>query len=1082
MAGQSATFSVQVSQPAAVQYQWYANRTAIDGATSSSYTVASPDVSQSGTSFDVAVSNGGGWVSSKDAMLTVVPIEPALAFAPIPTLAYGSGAITLSASSASAAPVSYTVVSGPGTLSGSTLTITGTGTVLVAASQPGTGNYAAAAAQASITVTPGTPSLKFAAIAPLTYGAAPITVFASSASDGAVSYAVVRGPATIAGNQLSVTGAGTVVLAASQSATGNFAAATVQTSFTVAPAEPSLKFAPIPSLTYGSAPISLSATSASDGTVSYAVLSGPATIAGNQISVIGAGPVVVVARQAATANFTAASAQTSFTIGPNVTLSVITPANGTFAPGQQAFQTTAVGGALNTVSWSANGGSFSGNTWTSPNRAGTYTITATSVDQPARSASTTVTVSAPVIITQPAARNVCSAAPLSLSVAAQYASEYQWFLNSSAIPGAKAATFSIASAAAGANGGIYTVAVTNLAGTVVSDPVTVSVGSQIVAQPADSSVVVPQTASLSVAALGQAPFLYQWFSLSPTAAAPVAIAGATSASYAPLSSAAADGTKYFASVTDRCGAVLTSNQATVTVKSAPLITTQPSLNAIAAASTPTLRVAATGNPALSYQWYWVPSGLHVPMPVAGATAASYTVPAAATTNGNNGDTYYVVVSNTLGQATSSPISLAITSASATNQWVVGWGASPENAIPGAQNPGGNNQSFRSLFYPTISGTVERVHFSNLYNTVPVTIGAARLAVATSGSAVDPTHDAPLTFNGQTSLTLAPGQETVSDPVQVPYTFGRKLAVSLYVSGSYRSLTQHESQVNVNYATSSGVGNTTADAVGASFTQSNTEWFLLSGVDVYGAYQGTVALFGSSSIDGHGSDDGDTNSYPAFNTAVPGQDNDRPSDWLARQLHAAGYTIGVLNAGTIGNPAARNARTATGVTVAGIDRFNHDVLQQAGVKTAVIYTGGIDLRSDCLPATNVAASLTNIVNQAREAGVRVILGTIPPSQYCLSVQPLPNSTYPYNGDQFMGPLNPSPENPGSTQRRLLNAWIRNTAPSLPGVVGIADFDSVLADPSHPDFLIPNYISADVFHPNGVGYGVQSSAIPLNLILP
>ena len=67
----------------------------------------------------------------------------------------------------------------------------------------------------------------------------------------------------------------------------------------------------------------------------------------------------------------------------------------------QAFVTTSltqafaanVRGAFNTaVTWSANGGSFSGSTWTAPSTTGTYTITATSVADPTKSNSTTVTV------------------------------------------------------------------------------------------------------------------------------------------------------------------------------------------------------------------------------------------------------------------------------------------------------------------------------------------------------------------------------------------------------------------------------------------------------------------------------------------------------------------------------------------------------------------------------------------------------------------------------------------------------------------------------------------------------------------
>jgi hypothetical protein len=47
-----------------------------------------------------------------------------------------------------------------------------------------------------------------------------------------------------------------------------------------------------------------------------------------------------------------------------------------------------------------------------------------------------------------------------------------------------------------------------------------------------------------------------------------------------------------------------------------------------------------------------------------------------------------------------------------------------------------------------------------------------------------------------------------------------------------------------------------------------------------------------------------------------------------------------------------------------------------------------------------------------------------------------------------------------------------------MVGIADFDEVLADPTHPDPMVLSLNSGDNFHTNGVGYGVQSSAIRLN----
>ncbi len=433
----------------------------------------------------------------------------------------------------------------------------------------------------------------------------------------------------------------------------------------------------------------------------------------------------------------------------------------------------------------------------------------------------------------------------------------------------------------------------------------------------------------------------------------------------------------------------------------------------------------------------------------------------------------------LASCTSSSDVIATTASSTPSQWIVAWGAPPENALPSSMNAGGTEQSFRFFFLPTIDGTQERVHLSNLFGTSPITIGAARIAVAGAAApAIDPAHDAPLTFSGATSVTLQAGQEIVSDPVNIAYTFGQKLAVSMYVKGTFPPLTQHNSQVNVSYASTRGAGDTTTDSAGSAFSATVLEWYLLTGVDVYGTYQGTVALFGSSSIDGHGSNYGNTNLYPVANAAIASQDNDRPSDWLARSLNAAGYRLGVLNAGTIGDPAGEDSITASGSSIAGVDRMKHDVLQQPGIKAVVIYFGGIDLRIDCVSATNVEATLSSMVAQAYAANVRVILATLPPSEYCLSSSPnlLPSAANPYQGDLY-----PGPENPGSTQRRALNDWIRTTGLTLPGVVAIADYDAAIRYPAHPDFFQPNFYSADNNHPNGVGYGVQTAATPLRALL-
>ena len=267
--------------------------------------------------FTIKAADGFGDSATSTTYTVVVGSEkPTLSFAAIPTQTYGNMPFTVSATSASSGAVTYSVTSGPATVSGSTVTLTGVGTVVLGASQAASGNYAAATATTSFAVNPETPTLQFTAIPTETYGAAPFTVSASSASSGAITYSVTSGPATISGAAVTLTGIGTVVLGARQAALGDYAAATATTSFLVKGELPNLVFVKIPTQTYGAMPFTVSATSPSNGAITYSVMSGPATISGSTVTLTGAGTVVLVADQAASGDYIAATTATSFAVNP----------------------------------------------------------------------------------------------------------------------------------------------------------------------------------------------------------------------------------------------------------------------------------------------------------------------------------------------------------------------------------------------------------------------------------------------------------------------------------------------------------------------------------------------------------------------------------------------------------------------------------------------------------------------------------------------------------------------------------------------------------------------------------------------
>jgi len=141
-------------------------------------------------------------------------------------VAVGVAPITLQATATSGLPVSY-AVTGPASLSGSTLTITGAGSVTVTASQAGNASFQAATpVSQTITVNLDTQTINFPALPnPVVLGVAPITLQATATSGLPVSYAVT-GPASISGSTLTITGAGSVTVTASQAGNASFQAAT----------------------------------------------------------------------------------------------------------------------------------------------------------------------------------------------------------------------------------------------------------------------------------------------------------------------------------------------------------------------------------------------------------------------------------------------------------------------------------------------------------------------------------------------------------------------------------------------------------------------------------------------------------------------------------------------------------------------------------------------------------------------------------------------------------------------------------------------------------------------------------------
>jgi large repetitive protein len=276
------------------------------------------------TARDSTTGTGAPFTGSRAFSFAVTAPTVTVSPASLPGSTYSSAYSQTISASGGIAPYAYTISAGSlpggltlsaaGVLSG-TPTAAGTFNFTVTATDSSTGtgpftgsqSYTLAVSQAAETITFTPP------VSPVTYGVAPITLSATSTSGLPVSFNLISGPATLSGNTLTITGVGTVVVAANQAGNANYIAASqVTASVVVNQASQTITFTPLVSpVTYGVAPIALSATSTSGLPVSFSLLSGPATLSGNTLTITGVGTVVVVANQLGNANYTAASQVTA---------------------------------------------------------------------------------------------------------------------------------------------------------------------------------------------------------------------------------------------------------------------------------------------------------------------------------------------------------------------------------------------------------------------------------------------------------------------------------------------------------------------------------------------------------------------------------------------------------------------------------------------------------------------------------------------------------------------------------------------------------------------------------------------------
>jgi lysophospholipase L1-like esterase len=352
----------------------------------------------------------------------------------------------------------------------------------------------------------------------------------------------------------------------------------------------------------------------------------------------------------------------------------------------------------------------------------------------------------------------------------------------------------------------------------------------------------------------------------------------------------------------------------------------------------------------------------------------------------------------------------------------------------------SHRTLRVMAHLTIGGSKVRVRLSQRFSSSALEVGAAHVAIRSSGSSIVPATDRALTFDGAPSVTVPPGADVWSDPIDLTVVAGDDLAISLYVPGPFIPTTQGgRGQLKTSYHEA---GNqVSAEALMGA--QTTRRVFVAYEVQVLSPeLAGTIVALGDSITEG------------ACSTL------DANGDWpdlLAKRLQPLrdGTRLAVFNAG-IGSGRFASADAAG---LRGLSRLD-ELLTLPNVGWLVILMGVNDISYERVDAAFLQDAYARAIFAAHGAGKRIV--GIPILPFGRSIKDVGNNV----------------------QVALeVNDWIRAHDKRLgapePSFDAVIDLEDVVKDPRGAGWALLPGLTCDGVHPNQAGYTAIANAIPLSV---
>lgn len=384
--------------------------------------------------------------------------------------------------------------------------------------------------------------------------------------------------------------------------------------------------------------------------------------------------------------------------------------------------------------------------------------------------------------------------------------------------------------------------------------------------------------------------------------------------------------------------------------------------------------------------------------------------------------------------------IAQPNAGSTKKWVGTWSAAPQLVEPGNMppSPGLDNNSLRQVVRVSIGGDTLRVKFSNEFSLSPVILKSVQIAVSTGGHTICESSNKELKFNGNSEVIMNAGHIVTSDPIAFKLTPRMDVAITINYGQTSATTTGHPGSRTTSYLLA---GNTSASA---DFTAGITtdHWYNINTIDVWTPSSAAcIAILGNSITDGRGSITNLQNRWP-----------DVFSESLLK--NPGTQQVGVLNMGIGGN-----CVLSGGLGPTGINRFERDILDQSGIRWAVVFTGVNDIggvktaEAATTKTTELIAAFRLMITKAHAKKIKIYGATI----------------LPFNGNGYHNEYS-------ECCRTAVNQWIRAAG----NYDAYIDFDKAMQSPQDSTKLVSTYQN-DGLHPDAAGYKTMGEFVDVDLFI-